>query len=434
MKRTTLAVLFLFASVGLHAQTGKPNFGSFTGSNFDVVNNEFLNVLFSIPITASGGRGIPLSLSLVNNSLIWQKTGTAWTRIVDANGNPTWGWTKDFPAGGALHYTTHTFSVPCPVNKLSVTEYSGFYYVDAFGTNHTFNAIDYYATACPSWQGGTQTAYADDHTGYYANGNNTSFSVTAPNGMNVVSGTSTAIDVNGNYVTKTVVSATESDWTDSTGNKALKIIYSPTVTAPTSIQYEFQGSDGTYHIITAKLQAYSIKTNFACANVSEYSGTAYLPYELDIPSPVSGTMKYTFTYEGTPSHSGYYTGRVQRVTLPTGGYYEWDYSSFINDGINCSDGSTLSMNRTVNDGNGNSAIWNYVRNTSNSTTTVTTPLLSSTSTAYNTVYTFGSNRETQRLIYGNTSNTNLQRTINTTWATNYYPRRQQHSIRDCHNI
>lgn len=429
MEKVALALLFLLNSVVLYAQQGKPTFGSFTGSSFDVVNNQYLNVLFSIPIASSSGRGIPMNLSLVNNSLIWQKTGTAWTPIVDASGNPTWGWTKDFPAGGALHYTTHTFSVPCPVNKLSVTEYNGFYYVDALGTNHTFSAIDYYASSCPKYQGGTQTAYADDHTGYYADGNNLSSTVNAPNGMNVVNGNSTVIDVNGNYLTKTVVSSTESDWTDSTGNKALKIIYSPSVTAPTSIQYEFLDGNGHYQTITAKLQAYNIKTNFGCA-VTEYTGTAYLPYELDIPSPVSGTIKYTFAYEGTPSHSGYYTGRVQRVTLPTGGYYEWDYSTYANDGINCADGSTLGMNRTINDSNGNSAIWSFVRNTSNSTTTVTTPQLGTTNTAFNTVYTFGSNGETKRQIYGNTSNTNLQRTINTTWATNGTPASQTTILED----
>jgi RHS repeat-associated protein len=419
MKRTTLCLLFLLGSLSLHAQTGKPNFGSFSESGFDVVNNQYLNILFSIPIVSSSGRGVPLSLSLVNNSLIWQNTGSAWTPIVDNNGNPTWGWTKDFPAGGVLHFTPNVFSVPCPVNKLTVTHYSGFYYVDAFGTNHRFSAIDYYATACPAWQGGTQTAYADDHTGYYADGGNLSFSVTAPNGKNVVNGNGTVVDINGNYVTKTVVSATESDWTDSTGNTALKIIYSPTVTAPTSVQYQFQDGNGVYQTITAKLQAYNLKTNFACANVSEYSGTAYLPYELDIPSPVSGTIKYTFTYEGTPGHSGYYTGRVQQVTLPTGGYYKYAYAA-TNDGINCSDGSTLNMTRTVNDGT-NSAIWNYVRNTTNLTTTVTTPQLADTPNANDTVFTFANGTEVSRKIYGNSPGTALLRTVNTTWASNGTP-------------
>src|SRR6202035_1695323 len=113
-----------------------------------------------------------------------------------------------------------------------------------------------------------------------------------------------------------------------------------------------------------------------------------LPYEMDIPSPVSGTMKYLFTYEASPGNTGYFTGRLQQVTLPAGGFYKYSYAS-TNDGINCSDGTTLSMSRTVSDGT-NSATWNYVRNTSNLTTTVTTPQLADTSNASDTVYTYNS--------------------------------------------
>jgi hypothetical protein len=418
MKAATLTFLLVLMPTVLCAQTGKPNFGSFTSSSFDVINNQNLNVLFGIPIASSSGRGAALGLSLVNNSLIWQNSGGVWAPVVDANGNPTWGWMKDFPAGGALHYTQSTFSVPCPVNKISVEEYRQFYYVDAFGTNHTFNGIVYYRSSCSSWNKGTTTSFADDHTGYYADG--ASFRVTGPNGLNVVGGISTAVDVNGNYVTKTVVNSTESDWTDSTGNTALKIIYSPSFTSPTTIQYDFLDGNGNTQTITAKLQAYSIKTNFACANIIDGSGTAYLPYEIDIPSPVSGTIKYTFTYEGTPSHSGYYTGRIQRVTLPTGGYYEWDYGA-TNDGINCSDGTVVSMTRKISDGT-NSATWNFVRNTSNLTTTVTTPALADTSNANDTVYTFDSvGQEVSRKIYANSPGTTLLRTINTTWASNGTP-------------
>jgi RHS repeat-associated protein len=244
--------------------------------------------------------------------------------------------------------------------------------------------------------------------------------VLGPNGQKEGGGTFTASDVNGNFVTQTVVSSTETDWTDSVGNKALKIIYSPSTTAPTSLQYDFLDGNGNYQTITLKLQAYSIKTNFACS-VVEYTGTAYLPYELDIPSPVSGTIKYSFSYEATPGNSGYYTGRLQQVTLPTGGSYTWTYSS-TNDGINCSDGTTVGMSRTVNDNNGNSSTWSYVRNTSNLTTTLTTPQLADTPNANDTVYTCNSlGQEVSRKIYANSPGTTLLRTVNTTWATNGTP-------------
>jgi hypothetical protein len=184
------------------------------------------------------------------------------------------------------------------------------------------------------------------------------------------------------------------------------------------VQFQFLDGSGNYQTITAKYQSYPIKTNFGCSGVVEYSATAYLPYELDIPSPVSGTLTYKFTYEQTPGLSGYYSGRLQQVALPTGGSYQYTYVG-INDGINCSDGTTMRMNRVVSDGT-NFATWNFVRSASQ--TTLTTPLLADTPKANDTVYTFNSaGAETQRQIYKESPGVNVLRTINTTWATNGTP-------------
>jgi hypothetical protein len=97
-------------------------------------------------------------------------------------------------------------------------------------------------------------------------------------------------------------------------------------------------------------------------------------------------QSYTFTYEPTPGFSGYYTGRLLKVTLPNGGYLEYDYTG-ANDGINCGDGTTLNLTRKVNDGT-NTRVWTFSR--IGSSTTVTAPQLSSYDSAPNsTVYTFG---------------------------------------------
>jgi RHS repeat-associated protein len=246
--------------------------------------------------------------------------------------------------------------------------------------------------------------------------------VSGPGGQQLGS-YSNAEDANGNYLTKATVSCTpncvEIDWTDSVGNKAVKIVYTPNNTSPTQIQYEFLDQNGAYQTIILKLQTLAVATNFACSNgVPEYTGNATVPQELDIPSPAGGTLRYTFTYE--PTTSGKYSGRLQKIILPTGGSYEYDYPA-PNDGISCTDGSALSMNRTVNDNNNNSATWNFVRNTTNKTTTVTTPKLADTPNANNTVYTFNSSgQEVTRQIYAD-SGVTLWRTINTTWATNGTP-------------
>jgi RHS repeat-associated protein len=417
-----VALVFLLPSL-LCAQTGLPAFGSFTQSGFDTINNQNLNAVFSIPIVSSPGRGLPLSLGLNYNTLIWHKPSTVWTPLTDSSGNPTWGWQKDFPVGGTVSYKTYTQNLKCEPGGsfYPVTYYNNYTYTDALGTVHYFTSVYSEQSSCPAYNGHQFTGYAADPSGYYINMQSlTNPVIIAPNGEQVVSSISTAEDVNGNYVTRTVVNSTETDWTDSVGNAALKIIYSPNTTSPTQIQYEFLDGTGSsnYKTITLLLQAYSIKTNFGCNGVTEYTGTAYLPYQLNIPSPVSGTMTYQFSYETTTS--GYYSGRLKRVTLPTGGYYEYDYPG-AGDGINCADGTTVSINRTVSDGT-NSATWNYVRNISSWTTTATTPPLADTPNAFDTVYTINpSGQEVTRQIYSNSPGTTLLRTISTTWAANGTP-------------
>ncbi len=203
----------------------------------------------------------------------------------------------------------------------------------------------------------------------------------------------------------------ETDWTDSVGRIALKII-----TGTSSIQYKFLDPTGAYQTTTLNLQTLNIKTNFACSGVIEFSGTASLPVSLVLPN----NQTYQFAYEPTPGFAGYYTGRLQRITLPTGGYQEYDYVG-ANDGINCSDGTTLSMNRVVSDGT-NTATWNFVRNTANLTTTIITPQLADTPNANLSLITFNSSgQEISRKIFNDSAATTVLRTINTTWATNGTP-------------
>ena len=79
-----------------------------------------------------------------------------------------------------------------------------------------------------------------------------------------------------------------------------------------------QGTNVSY---TMKYGSYNVLTNFGCAGITEYSATAVsLVSEIDLPDQgVNANDKYTFTYEPTPSHAGYVTGRLASVSLPTGG-------------------------------------------------------------------------------------------------------------------
>lgn len=414
--RLTVGVLFtLLLSVSplLAQQIGFPPFGSFQTGGLDGINLQNLNVNFSIPVVTSPGRGQTFQLPIVYNSLIWL-SGTGWTPAVDANGNPTWGWKLDFPQG-AVGYTTTTsprFKCYNPGPGwfwATRTEYKWFAYVDPGGTQHVFPNDVWVDDQCWYTTTGTLTGSAGDASGYYLDTTSpTSPIVTNPGGLKSPLGT--MIDTNGNYITQTP-NGSETDYTDTVGRVAAKV-----TTSLGSVQYKFLDGSGTntYQTATLYLTSTSIKTNFACG-VLEYNGTANLPTELDIPTPGGTVLKYLFAYEPTPQNSGYYTGRLQKVTLPNGGTYEYDYGT-TNDGINCADGTTLSMTRKVGDGT-TTGTWQYTRNTSNLTTTVTDAAIN------DAVYTFNSSaHETQRQLYSGTGGSRMiQRTTNTTWAANGTP-------------
>jgi hypothetical protein len=211
-------------------------------------------------------------------------------------------------------------------------------------------------------------------------------------------------DPNGNVISASVVGSVTT-WTDARGANVLIVdkTSNPTI-------YKYQDTTGTYQQIRVTTSSFNIKTNFACTGVTEYTGSASLPTRIDLPNG----QFYALSYEPTPSFSGYYTGRLQRLTLPTGGYVEYDYTG-ANDGVNCSDGTTMGLNRIINDAT-TSNTWTYARNPA-TTTTVTAPLLPYDSIANQTVLTFDtSGHETTRKVYQGSSTGTLLRTVNTTWS------------------
>src|SRR5438046_2576882 len=107
MKRLSIVVILVFSASFSTAQTGFPLWGSFETSGFDTVNRQNLNANFSIPLVSAPSRGSGFNYALVYDSLIWTKTGTAWTPVNDASGAATWGW-KDNLMLGAIKYLKTT--------------------------------------------------------------------------------------------------------------------------------------------------------------------------------------------------------------------------------------------------------------------------------------------------------------------------------------
>ena len=412
MKRLGLLAISIFFLAGYafaqNTGTGTPPFGSFTSAPRDTINNQNLNVHVLIPFASIRGRNTNFNFNQSYDSTIWTPVTsggtTSWAPAVDSSGSATWGWYTLAPTGQTLWTDSWTYYDDCD----EIETQNNFSWVDVQGTTHPFPSSIYISTywSCdgPSFWG-NYTGYATDNSGHYIN----VYDSTVQNTAGLTSYFSgTVNDPNGNAISVTGT-AYGPAWTDTTGRGVITTTNYSTYTT-------YQVPDG-YYLADINYQSLSIKTNFACSGVVEYTGSARVPSSIVF---INGDT-YSFTYEPTPGHSGYYTGRVLKVTLPNGGYYEYDYGS-TNDGINCSDGTTVNLTRKIYDGT-NTNQWAFVRaNSSGWTTTETAPQLSYDSAGNATVYAFDSNgHETSRKVYEGSSSGTLLQTVNTTWASNGTP-------------
>jgi len=142
---------------------------------------------------------------------------------------------------------------------------------------------------------------------------------------------------------------------------------------------------------TVSYRQYNIKTNFGCTgaySTNEYSATGVnLVDKVTLPDG----RYYQFQYEPTPGFSGYYTGRPSSIKLPAGGTITYQYTG-TNNGVSCIDSGASGLTRTVSDGT-SSNTWTYSRTPSGSTssTIVTAPSYDDGqhgSVQNDTVYTF----------------------------------------------
>jgi hypothetical protein len=437
--KTLLLISFLaVASVAQNTGTGVPAFGSFTGGTpFDRVNNQNLNVHLAIPVMGLAGRGTNFSFSEINDSQIWIPVSsggtTSWTPAVDSNGNPTWGWQTASPTGSVSYVLTATGGtcdviIPPGIHVNDpLFRRNNWVYTDTQGTQHRFPGVDL-TDACinhnvvpQATPGFSATGYAGDPSGLFLTGSTVTNFPPGFTPLGTVNGVVTDAsgvqhygvswegyveDTNGNYINTTTTNSGHV-WTDTTGTNALTIV-------PASGSVQYKDRNGNV-IATLNLQTLNIKTNFGCSGIVEYSGTASVPASIVFPN----NQAISFSYEPTPGNSGFFTGRLQTVTLPNGGFYEYDYGT-TNDGINCSDGTALNLTRKINDGT-NTRAWTFSR--SGNKTTATAPKLSYDSVGNDTVYTFDANgHESSRKIYqGSSQSGSVLQTINTTWAANGTP-------------
>jgi RHS repeat-associated protein len=377
--------------------TGTPPFGSFGGGP-DIINLGNLNAHITIPVINKAGHGMPFVYNLSLDTVMWEPYDIGGVLTWANPSNSGLSGSAQALAGSISFSTTETECPPSGDKGM----YYNFAYTDPNGVVHPFPGSTNYETGDCGTLAPSLKAYATDGSGFYLNWSESAQIVTDSLGKTYsLSGNNETItDTNGNQIS-VAGGVTFYDTLSSTVAVLTKTAQIGTNSDTLYYTYTAPSGSGVY---SAVISFYTGQTNFGCSGVAEFSGTLGLVSEIDLPD---GT-KYTFTYEPTPGNPSAVTGRLSSYTLPTGGSISYTYTG-ANYGINCSDGSTMGLTRTVSPG----GEWIYSR--TGNTTTITdatsnqTTIQFSTSTGVTPTEFY----ETERQIYEGPTSSTLLKTIYT---------------------
>jgi hypothetical protein len=344
------AVILLLSSTEMLGQAGAPAFVPMDNHTYDSINVQQLNVLVHAPIYQKAGA-FPLSITFNANSYCTGTTGTWQCGVqsptvtnfgaITANnfmGGPTnIGWATVYPLVSA--------TAGCP-DKTSDTVYSQWVVREANGTLHPLPPTDSIFVGgdsrCPH-NSFTDTTIDGSGLTVTVGPGYTAGPVISAGGVIINQGypSATSItDPNNNEVSV----GTSGQYYDTLGMTAATA--TPNVNAPTSVSWTDvigNNNDQTLSVTQANVK---FQTNFGCTApnyIADVPAGSSAPQFSGLSYPDGSSL--TVTYEATPGKTGYVTGRIASMTLPTGGTITYTYSNICSNG-----GWTSSIVRTTADG------------------------------------------------------------------------------------
>jgi RHS repeat-associated protein len=387
-------------------------FSTQVSGQYDSLDLATGSVTLNIPLRSKGGK-FPFSVSLIQNS----------HASINSNGGPKYWYvnTSLSPVPFAANLATtpykgagHNYGA-CGTHSTDY-EYDSFTATDQTGASHPFRIkIDQYGCVATS-----QTALATDNSGFTLSASYSTGAVVMKlwdrSGNQLSHSTSNGYGYSSTVTDTDQVVATESSsWTQS--NPTQQLTFTDTLnqtifsggwaggnqgpSVPDT--YSYTDANGDTQNIVVNYTGYYGVYNFGCTLVPDggYSTTlTYLPTKVTLPS---GQGSILISYEQTPNGNGYTynsnytTGRLGKITYPTGGSVTYGYSGG-NNGINCSSGVVPTLTRTVSDGT-TSSTWKYVN--SNASATAGNYTVTETDPATNTtVYNFNGELQTEKQVKG----------------------------------
>lgn len=409
---------------------GRPLDGAFDDTGFEVINLENLNFSFQIPIASFPGRGVGLRHAISYNSLVWTLSDNVWVPLVDAAGEMPMGWRVDKAfVGNVVKIGRTSTQYYClrqgPTCQPGISCEKAFYgenyyrYRDPNGTSRDFDVVSYNEPfGCEVYENppppDVLEGHARDGSGFRmtippASQITADVVVRRPDGTKIEE-SGTIADKNGNYVSRVDANPGETHYVDTLGRPLVKKL------DLSGGDVEFQVFDGTssagafgYQSYTIDYESYDVASPFQCPGIGDFTCPPLeLPKSISLPSG----DKYEVTYETHPTMTGFVTGRIKTLTLPTGAQYEYEYPG-PNAGIDCGDGSVRELQRKVLAG-GEEHVWNYQR--SLNTTTVTYPQLEYESERNERVVAFFDGKPYNDKVYAGSTSGTLLREVQTAYS------------------
>jgi RHS repeat-associated protein len=380
------------------------------------------NVNIAFPLRSKSGK-IPFWSKVVGTSGMAVSSNFQWQPMLWSYQDPT-SPTFDYFAASSRSCSSGNKNMPYYANTLA-----GFSMTDSTGAVHPFGglAAKYVVGTGPSSGScgsgaGTGVILASDGSGY---------------SMSITNGNLIVYDKNGNYwngsctynggcaLTPTYYdpdgatiswSSSGGTVTDSLGTPVVAGVpapneYGEVLPSFNSPSISYNDANGNPQQYTFGYTTLNLASSFNCSGIMDFGANNYLgaiqrSMITSISMPGPSPAQYAITYEPTYGMSGYYTGRVASITLPSGGTISYGYSGG-NEGLNCAFGTTPTVTVTVNDNNGNIGTYTYTSSLSTTSGIGLPPTLGGTNftvtktdpAGNQTVYSFSGEYQTQALYY-----------------------------------
>jgi hypothetical protein len=338
-----IGFLFFSSFADAQVQPGYPSFSAFDSHEVDTVDLMNNNILLNVPVMSKSGA-FPLSAAIKGNFYVYV-SGSSWELGTGSSlvPSPLSLLANNFLFAGYSALPATSVTAYCPGGTTLTTRFSNWYILTADGTTHWLPSSD------SSLESPCATSFTDTTT----DGSGFTLSVTgggltslytrdgsslSPGGF----GTSIT-DSNGNTL------STTGDYVlwklkDTMGLEALS--YGEPPDQPWVASWE--DVNGNTREVSITNTSTNVETAFGCTSpsIAEINTTGvYLPTNISFPD----TTSIGITYEGTPGHSGNYTGRLNVLTLREGGRITYSYLG-SNNGINCTYQTVPELQRVTSDG------------------------------------------------------------------------------------